>query len=90
MSTQPYPHDDIWDNLLRIFDAWGFDRCLWGTDWTRTYPLFPYINGVDPFRLTQRLSESDKTKLMGETCAKVYGWRPTSRFAQRHRNGLGE
>ncbi len=90
MSTQLYPHDDIWDNLQRIFDAWSFDRCLWGTDWTRTYPLFPYINGVDPFRLNQRLSESDKAKLMGETCAKVYGWNPTSRFAQRHRNGLGE
>lgn len=90
MSTQPYPHDDIWDNLQRIFDAWGLDRCLWGTDWTRTYPLFPYINGVDPFRLTTRLSDSDKAKLMGETCAKVYGWRPTSRFAQRHPKGRGE
>ena len=90
LSALPYPHDDIWDNLQRIFDAWGFDRCLWGTDWTRTYPLFPYINGVDPFRLNKRLSESDKAKLMGETCAKVYGWRPTSRFAQRHGKGLGE
>jgi hypothetical protein len=19
----------------RIFDAFGFDRCMWGTDWTR-------------------------------------------------------
>jgi predicted TIM-barrel fold metal-dependent hydrolase len=87
MSARPYPYDDIWDNLARVFDAWGFDRCLWGTDWTRTYPLFPYINGVEPFRLTKRLSASDKVKLMGETCAKVYGWRPKTSFKMRHPNG---
>jgi len=87
MSVQPYPHDDIWDNLQRVFDAWGMDRCLWGTDWTRTYPLFPYINGVDPFRLNKRLSETDKAKLMGETCAKVYGWKPKNSYPQRHPNG---
>ena len=23
MSTQAFPYDDIWDNLLRIFDAWA-------------------------------------------------------------------
>ena len=86
----PYPHDDIWNNLERVFDAWGLDRCLWGTDWTRTYPLFPYINGVDPFRLNQRLSESDKAKLMGETCATVYGWKPKSSFRQRHPKGRND
>ena len=89
MSALPFPHDDIWDNLMRIFDAWGFERCLWGTDWTRTYPLFPYLNGVAPFRLTQRLSESDRAKLIGETCAKVYGWKPKSSFAQRHPKAAG-
>src|SRR5665213_1734129 len=31
LSRQPYPYPDIWDPLARVFDAWGFDRCLWGT-----------------------------------------------------------
>jgi hypothetical protein len=22
----------LWDPLARVFDAWGFDRCLWGTE----------------------------------------------------------
>ena len=35
LSREPYPFPDIWDPLARVFDAWGFDRCLWGTDWTR-------------------------------------------------------
>jgi len=89
MSMQPFPYDDIWDNLQRVFDAWGLDRCLWGTDWTRTYPLFPYLHGVAPFLLNKRLSASDQAKLMGETCAKVYGWKPASSFEQRHAKGRG-
>jgi predicted TIM-barrel fold metal-dependent hydrolase len=35
LSREPYPFNDIWDPLGRIFDAWGFERCLWGTDYQR-------------------------------------------------------
>jgi hypothetical protein len=30
LSHQGYPYPDIWDPLARIFDAFGFDRCMWG------------------------------------------------------------
>jgi predicted TIM-barrel fold metal-dependent hydrolase len=30
LSRQAYPFPDIWDPLARVFDAWGFDCCLWG------------------------------------------------------------
>jgi predicted TIM-barrel fold metal-dependent hydrolase len=76
MSRVPYPYDDIWDPLARVFDAWGFDRCLWGTDWTRTYYIVDYEHSVKPFRLTDRLLESERAMLMGGACAKVYGWSP--------------
>ena len=39
LSRQPYPFPDIWDPLARVFDARGFERCLWGTDWTRAYAV---------------------------------------------------
>ena len=35
MSHQPFPYDDIWEPVLRVIDAFGLDRCMWGTDWTR-------------------------------------------------------
>jgi hypothetical protein len=35
LSHAPFPYQDIWDPLWRIFDAFGLHRCLWGTDWTR-------------------------------------------------------
>jgi L-fuconolactonase len=76
LSKAPYPFDDIWDPLARIFDAWGIERCLWGTDWTRAAAVVSYEQGVEPFRTTSRLSESDRAMLMGGACAKAYGWQP--------------
>ena len=78
LSREPYPFPDIWDPLARVFDAWGLDRCLWGTDWTRAFAVVNYENAVEPFRLTDRLSDSDREILMGGACAKAYGWSPTN------------
>ena len=76
MSHQAYPFADIWEPLARVFDAWGFERCLWGTDWTRAAAVVNYEQAVEPFRVTDRLSESERAMLMGGACAKTYGWTP--------------
>jgi predicted TIM-barrel fold metal-dependent hydrolase len=76
LSHQPFPYNDIWDPMGRIFDAFGLDRCMWGTDWTRAVALLTYQQGVDSFRLTDRLSDSDKATLMGGSLQKVYKWSP--------------
>ena len=76
LSHQPYPFPDIWDPLARVFDAWGVERCLWGTDWTRAFAVVNYEQAVEPFRLTDRLSASERAMLMGGACAKAYGWVP--------------
>ena len=76
LSRQPYPFPDIWDPLARVFDAWGFERCLWGTDWTRAFAVVNYEQAVEPFRRTNRLSDSERAMLMGGACAKAYGWSP--------------
>ena len=78
LSREPFPFLDIWDPLARVFDAWGMDRCLWGTDWTRAHAVVNYEQAVEPFRLTDRLSDSDRAMLMGGACAKIYGWAPES------------
>jgi L-fuconolactonase len=76
LSKQPYPFPDIWDPLARIFDAWGFKRCLWGTDWTRAFAVVDYEQAVEPFLKTDRLSDTERAMLMGGACAKAYGWSP--------------
>jgi L-fuconolactonase len=76
LSREPYPFPDIWEPLARVFDAWGFDRCLWGTDWTRAFAVVNYEQAVEPFLKTDRLSDSERAMLMGGACAKAYGWSP--------------
>jgi len=77
LSHEPFPYKDIWDPLWRIFDAFGLDRCLWGTDWTRAVKVLTYQEGVEAFRITDRLSDSDRAVLMGGTLERVYKWSPS-------------
>jgi predicted TIM-barrel fold metal-dependent hydrolase len=79
LSHQPFPYSDIWDPLGRIFDAFGLDRCLRGTDWTRAVRLLTYEQGVEAFRVTDRLSDSDRATLMGGALARIYRWEPGKR-----------
>ena len=78
LSHEPFPYKDIWDPLGQIFDAFGFDRCMWGTDWTRAVLLLTYEQGVEAFRVTDRLSNSDRAALMGETLRQIYQWSPAT------------
>ena len=77
LSHQPFPYNDLWDPLARIFDAFGLGRCMWGTDWTRAVALLTYREGVDAFRVTDRLSDSDRATLMGDTLTRMYHWSPS-------------
>jgi L-fuconolactonase len=51
-----------------------FDRCLWGTDWTRAFAVVNYEQAVESFLRTDRLSASERAKLMGGATAKA--WSP--------------
>jgi L-fuconolactonase len=77
LSHEPFPYTDLWDPLFRIFDAFGFNRCMWGTDWTRAVALLTYKQGVEAFRVTHRLSDTERVALMGETLTRVYDWPPS-------------
>src|SRR6202140_1972700 len=76
LSLKPYPFPDIWDPLARLFDAWGFDPFLWGTDWTRAFAVLKSAQAVETFVKTERLSASERAMLMGGACARAYGWSP--------------
>ena len=76
LSRQPFPFDDLWEPLARIFDAYGFERCMWGTDWTRAVELVTYQEAVQAFSITDRLADSERHALMGGSLAHIYGWAP--------------
>ena len=76
LSHQPFPYPDIWEALGKVFVAFGFDRCMWGTDWTRAVKLLSYEQGVEAFRVGDQLSDSERSALMGGTLIKIYNWSP--------------
>jgi len=76
LSHQPFPYSDIWEPLNQVFDAFGFERCMWGTDWTRAVGLLTYEQGVEAFRVTDELSDAERAALMGGSLAKIYNWSP--------------
>lgn len=79
LSSEPFPYPDLMPALTPFFEAFGLDRCLWGTDWTRATALLTFAEGVDAFRLTDHFSAAERAMLMGGTCEQVYGWAPGSR-----------
>ena len=78
LSHEPFPYPDIWEPLSRVFDAYGLERCMWGTDWTRAVRVLTYEQGVEAFRVTDHLSDSDRATLMGGTLANIYKWSPSA------------
>ena len=76
LSHRPFPYSDIWEPLGQIFEAFGFDRCMWGTDWTRAVELLTYEQGVEAFRVTDQLSDAERSALMGGSLARIYNWSP--------------
>ena len=76
LSHLPFPSPDIWEPLSKVFGTFGFDRCMWGTDWTRATKLLTYEQGVEAFRVTDHLSDSERSALMGGTLEKIYKWSP--------------
>jgi len=76
LSHRPFPYEDIRAPVGRILDAFGLDRCMWGTDWTRAVNLLTYGQGVEAFRAGDWLSPSDREALMGGTVRRIYGWSP--------------
>ena len=76
LATTPFPYAEIWEPLTRIFTAFGFERCLWGTDWTRAVGLLTYRQSVSAFQVTEQLSATERAMLMGGALTKIYHWSP--------------
>jgi L-fuconolactonase len=80
-SRSPFPYRDLWEPVSRLIDAFGIDRCMWGTDWTRTIDVLSYDDGVRAFRDHWPMTPSERAALMGGTAMRVYDWDKFSAIA---------
>lgn len=82
LTHEPCTYPDIRDPLMRVFDAWGVERCLWGGDWTRASAIVNYEQAVEAFRV----SAPERAMLMGGACAGEYGRSPSPASRDRARS----
>ena len=74
-SQLPFPHQDTWTYLRALTDAFGFDACVWGSDW----PFLRAGERVD-YGLLLKLVEQlfphreDRRKLLWETPRRLFGF----------------
>ena len=74
-SFEPYPWRDMTVHLKRCFDAYGPQRCYWGTDLTNAFAKSTYRQRVTHF--TEELpflSEQDKDWVMGRAILQRLNW----------------
>ena len=75
VSLEPYPFRDVAVHLHRVFDAYGPQRCYWGTDMTNSFAKASYRQRVTHFtEELSFLSESDKDWVMGRAILARLNW----------------
>ncbi len=78
-SKQEFPHEDMHQVVKMAVDAFGIDRCLWGTGYPghhRTRHNWPTL--ADELRIVREgmpfLSDDDRSKLLGGNAARIWGF----------------
>jgi len=75
LSAQPYPFSDFRDYIHRLFNAYGPQRCYWGTDITNGFAKASYRQRVTHFtEALEFLSESDRDWVMGRALLARLKW----------------
>ena len=74
-STQPYPWPDMTDHIKRLFDAFGPQRCHWGTDMTNSLAKATYKQRIEHFTKELKfMSAVDLDWVMGRSILQKLKW----------------
>ena len=90
LSQQGYPFEDVWPYLDQLFAAFGVERVMWASDYTRLRIAnlphgerprqrgLPYSESLDFLRRSDRLSLAQKQALLGGTARRLLNLPPIS------------
>jgi predicted TIM-barrel fold metal-dependent hydrolase len=73
-ATLPYPFNDINPHVQRVVEAFGAQRCYWGSDITVAFSNATYKERVRHLQEVSFLSESDKDWIMGKAIMQKFKW----------------
>ena len=67
LSKEPYPHRDTWDQVKKLYDVYGPQRLMWGTDWPGVEEHCGYAKALQLVRDEMDfLNEDDKRWMLGK------------------------
>ena len=69
-----YPYPSGVDAINQAADLVGFDKLMWGSDYPRTMTAITYKMCFDFVIKTDKISEENKMKFLGENAVKFYGF----------------
>jgi L-fuconolactonase len=73
LSRQPYPYRDTFDQVKRLYDAFGPQRLMWGTDWPGVEEHCGYAKALDLYRKEiPFFSDDDRRWILGQTALKLW------------------
>jgi predicted TIM-barrel fold metal-dependent hydrolase len=73
---EKYPWPEMTEHIKRCFDAYGPQRCYWGTDLTNAFAKSTYRQRITHFtEELSFLSESDKDWVMGKAILQRLNWK---------------
>jgi len=84
LSREEYPYRDTHDQVKRLYDAFGPERLMWGTDWPMIEQYCGYAKALALYRdELDFLNDDDRQWILGRTALKL--WPFTSSYAN-HRS----
>jgi predicted TIM-barrel fold metal-dependent hydrolase len=73
LSKQTYPYGDTHDQVKRLYDAFGPQRLMWGTDWPEVDKYCGYAKALALYRDEIKFfNDDDRRWILGETALKLW------------------
>lgn len=75
LSRKAYPYEDAWPYLHSVIDAFGAERLMWASDYTRMrHAGRTYSECRDHLLRSNEISEEQKEQIFGGTVRRVLRW----------------
>ena len=73
LSSQPYPYRDTHEQVRRLYDAFGPQRLMWGTDWPEVDKYCGYGRALALYRDEIKFfNDNDRRWILGQTALKLW------------------
>ena len=81
LSKEEYPYRDTWDQVKKLYDVFGPQRLMWGTDWPAIDEYCGYAKSLQLVRDEMDfLSEDDKHWILGKTAERLWPFPAARRY----------